>query len=197
MKNLIHDRSFFLKTATVGVILFCVSLGWNSPLHIPDTTKLLERYTVTKRDDSGKPVSLFRSLGDDSLELDLIWEDGKIRGLNYNLAKNIPQGLFQELVSFHGAGGGWHESNEIIPKSLTKAYPGLKQQWFLKGYGDSMSWLGTGLYNNRFFLLFLAEPPVPAPASDAPLAIDSDFKDSLSTANRWLKRKLIRSKTYS
>lgn len=150
-------------------------------LTFPDTAALKKEYQVRARKD-GLPVLLSRVRNGDSLSLAMEWKGGRQVSARLEQSDEFDSDAFGLLTGEYGGGAAWHEVNLGKP-----AFPGLMQQWYLKGYGRETGWLGSGLDRGRFFLVFRAEPPSALVKVDAPLAMLPSVVAYLDSSSEWLK----------
>jgi hypothetical protein len=147
----------------------------------PDTAALKKEYRVTSRKD-GRPALLSRREKGDSLSLALEWSEGKVVSARLEQPEPFDPGAFEDLATAYGAGAAWHEFDDG-----KRPYPGLIQQWYLRGYGGETGWLGAGVDRGRHFLIFRALSPSSLAKVDAPLALLPAAADFLDTSSEWLE----------
>jgi hypothetical protein len=160
----------------------------SSPAHavqFPDTTELKKTYKVAARKD-GRPTAFFRKVGGDSASLLLEWAGKEITAARIEQSVEFDPDSFSVLNAEYGNGAAWHETMASRDPITTKTYPGLQQEWHLKGYGGEKGWLGSGLEKGRFFLVFRSSPPAAATAIAGPLRIQGNVFAFLDTSSRWL-----------
>lgn len=150
-------------------------------LTFPDTATLKKEYQVRVRKD-GRPVLLSRVRDGDSLSLAMEWQGGRQVSARLEQSDEYDSDAFGRLTEEYGGGAAWHEVDGGKP-----AFPGLMQQWYLKGYGKETGWLGSGLDRGRFFLVFRAEPPSRLVKVDSPLALLPSVVAYLDSSSEWLK----------
>lgn len=108
---------------------------------------------------------------------------------------------FAEIAAAYSGGGAWHALPDPQEgDAINKAYPGIKQQWMLDGYGGILGWAGTGWHASHFFAVFATEIPgdkkgVPAQnaASKEPWA-RPDILTCMDTLSGWFTESCQRNK---
>ncbi len=177
-------RSILLPLLAAGTILW-PELGW--AIHFPDSVEFLKEYHLAARKD-GKPIDLYHRVNGDSASLHLDWKSTAPIAARFEQGFEFAPDSFTALTSAFGGGGAWHELPLVKEdSSLRKAYPGLEQQWLLKGYGGEKGWVGSGLQRGRFFLVFRETAPVlKPPQTFGPLHLGRNFFASLDSSSEWL-----------
>ena len=88
------------------------------------------------------------------------WNGNKPISHRYEQKNQFDADSFANLVALYANGAAWHEWDGGADRAKTlKQFPGLEQQWILKGYGDEKGWLGSGLFQGRYYLVFQESPP--------------------------------------
>jgi hypothetical protein len=154
-------------------------------VHFPDTSDLKKSYRVSARKD-GRPVEFFRKADGDSFTVRLEWAGKSLASVRLEQGSEIDPDSFTVLTSAYGNGAAWHESMGNRDPQLVKKYPGLEQEWVLKGYGGEKGWLGSGLERGRFFLVFRDAPPMAMAAATGPLRLNPKLFAFLDTSSHWL-----------
>jgi hypothetical protein len=181
-------RSFAaaLAGAAAGLLL---SASPASAIHFPDTADLKKEYQVAARKD-GRPVDFFRKASGDSFSLHLDWSgSGKAAAVS---ASRIEQEdefepeIFSVLTSDYGNGAAWHESMTAPDAATLKLFPGLQQQWLLKGFAGERGWLGSGVIKGRYFLVFRADPPTATATVAGPLRLNGGLLAFLDSSSQWM-----------
>src|SRR5690606_5017670 len=128
-----------------------------------------------------------RKADGDSASLHLDWSGGDLNSVRIEQGREFDPDSFAVLTSEYGEGAAWHES--MGSAGLAEAremYPGLQQEWMLKGYGGQTGWLGSGVLRGRYFLVFRAKPPKEKAAVKGPLRLNPDVFAVLDTSSQWL-----------
>ena len=154
-------------------------------IHFPDTLELKKTWKVVDRKD-GRIQGFYRKSRGDSNALRLEWDKAGIAGVRLDQADEIESDSFSALTSYYGNGAAWHETMEAIDPRVVRAYPGVQQEWTLKGFGGERGWLGSGLERGRFFLVFRAEPPIPHVPVTGPLRLGPSLFAFLDSSSLWL-----------
>jgi hypothetical protein len=154
-------------------------------LHFPDTADLEKTWKVAERRD-GKPVGLYRLAHGDSFALRLEWGPAGLSAARYDQPDEIPSDSFEALTQAYGNGAAWHETAGALDSQVVKLFPGLQQEWLLKGFGGERGWLGSGLDRGRYFLVFRAEAPVARVPAAGPLRFAPGLYAFLDTSSQWL-----------
>lgn len=160
-----------------------------SPAHavrFPDTSEVKKTYKVSARKD-GRPTAFFRKVGGDSASLNLEWAGREITAARIEQSVEFESDSFSVLNGEYGNGAAWHETMASRDPMTAKLYPGLQQEWHLKGYGGEKGWLGSGLEKGRFFLVFRSSPPTAASTVAGTLQIQGGVFAFLDTSSRWLR----------
>ena len=156
-------------------------------LTFPDTASLKKEYKVRARKD-GRPILLSRVKEGDSMSLALEWQGANQVSARLEQSDEFESDAFERLTEEYGGGAAWHESSGgSEPKGSKPAYPGLMQQWYLRGYGKETGWLGSGIDRGRYFLVFRSTPPSQLVKVDAPLAMLPTMPAYLDSSSEWLK----------
>lgn len=154
-------------------------------LHFPDTADLKKTWKVAERKD-GRPLGFYRKAHGDSLALRLEWSPQGPVAVRYDQPDEIPSDSFEALTQEYGNGAAWHETVGALDPRIVKLYPGLQQEWLLKGFGGERGWLGSGLDRGRYFLVFRAEPPIARTPVAGPLRFPPGLYAFLDTSSEWL-----------
>ncbi|MEO6094926.1 MAG: hypothetical protein ABIW76_04325 [Fibrobacteria bacterium] len=193
MCHLAHKGHMILMVLLIGALPAAA-------IHFPDTADLKKEYRVSARKD-GLPVDFFRKAGGDSNSLHLDWarsdkvgsdKVGSDRvGFNITAARieqedEFDPTSFSVLTTDYGNGAAWHEAMTNPDPQTLKVFPGLQQQWHLKGFAGDRGWLGSGVIKGRYFLVFRATPPTAAAVVPGPLRLNSGLFAVLDTSSRWL-----------
>ena len=197
IRKLRKPPNFLLLCLAVGgMVLPRTALA----LHFPDTSDLLTDYQVATR-KAGKPVDLFHRVGGDSASLHLDWQGAGGQGpggqgpggfstpslARYEQSREFDPDSFSVIAATYGNGGAWHEFTEAKADSVArKVYPGLQQQWILKGYGGEGGWLGSGVDRGRYFLVFRIQAPSAMKPVTGPLRLNRSLLAMLDTSSQWL-----------
>jgi hypothetical protein len=172
-----------------GVLLLAASLLFPPPSHavrFPDTTDLKKDYRLAARKD-GRPAAFFRKAEGDSASLHLEWSGGSVSSVRIEQSGEFEPDTFAVLTSEYGEGAAWHESMESAGLEEARSmYPGLQQEWILKGYGGQKGWLGSGVFRGRYFLVFRASAPKEKAAVPGPLRLNPAVSAILDTSSQWL-----------
>jgi hypothetical protein len=185
-RNLFKPSFFFSICLTAGI------LGMPriaAAIHFPEIATLLKDYQVHSgiAGKPGKPTNLFQWLNGDSISLNLEWADSKLISTRYEQTREFDPDTFAVRVAEYGGGGAWHEFGGRSSDSVArKIYPGLEQQWLLKGYGGESGWLGTGLNRGRYFLVFRQTIPGTMAFVSEPLRVGTGLFKTLDTSSEWL-----------
>lgn len=171
------------RLAAPLVVLLLSAPPLSHSLQFPDTTQLKKDWKLSAR-AADKPAAFFRKDGD-SASLVLEWRDGRIAAARYEQGKEFEQGDFDKLTESYGNGAAWHEFADGLA-AARKLYPGLQQEWLLKGYGSEKGWLGSGVEKSRYFLVFRENPPAATPAVAGPLRLKRSWFHELDTSSEWL-----------
>jgi hypothetical protein len=178
-------RRFAVRAAMQAAVLAMILALPAAAVHFPDTTDLKQTWKVGERKD-GKPTGLYRIAQGDSFALRLEWGPGGLASARYDQPDEIPSDSFAALTQDYGNGAAWHENPGALDPQLAKTFPGLQQEWFLKGYGGERGWLGSGLERGRYFLIFRAEPPIARLPVAGPLRFSPGLYAFLDTSSQWL-----------
>jgi hypothetical protein len=154
-------------------------------LQFPDTVQLKKDWRLASR-AGGRPALFFRQADGDSSSLVIDWASGLPVAARYEQEKEFDQEAFTKLTDEYGSGAAWHEFPDAAGSEAKKLYPGLQQQWMLKGYGPEKGWLGSGVDRGRYFLVFRENPPVPATTVAGPLRLNRAWLADLDTSSQWL-----------
>ena len=178
-------RRFNGRAAIQAAALTAILALPAAAVHFPDTADLKKTWKVGERKD-GKPTGFYRIAQGDSFALRLEWGPGGLASARYDQPDEIPSDSFAALTQDYGNGAAWHENAGALDSQLVKSFPGLQQEWFLKGYGGERGWLGSGLDRGRYFLIFRAEPPVARVPVAGPLRFSPGLYAFLDTSSQWL-----------
>lgn len=166
----------------VGALLSALPV---SALQFPDTADLKKDYKVSARKD-GRPVDFFRINNGDSSTVHLEWSGSSMVSARLEQESEYEPDGFSELTAAYGNGAAWHESMTAPDAKTLKLYPGLRQQWHLKGFAGEKGWLGSGVEKARYFLVFRAAPPTAAAVAAGPLRLNGAVFAVLDTSSQWL-----------
>jgi hypothetical protein len=166
-------------------ILFLITLPAHA-LHFPDTSDLKREYRVSARKD-GHPTDFSRRANGDSASLKLEWAAGNPVSVRLEQSGEFDPDSFSVLTSGYGNGAAWHESMSARDPKTLQLYPGLQQEWILKGYGGEKGWLGSGLVKGRYFLVFRENPPTAMATVTGPLRLNRGLPAFLDTSSQWLR----------
>jgi hypothetical protein len=174
-------------TALTGLLLAALPAA---AIHFPDTADLKKEYQVAARKD-GRPTAFFRKAGGDSNSLHLDWAGTGKAGFAITTARieqedEFDPEIFSTLTAEYGNGAAWHEAMTNPDPQTLKLYPGLQQQWHLKGFAGDRGWLGSGVFKGRYFLVFRTAPPTAAAEAPGPLRLNPGLFAVLDTSSRWL-----------
>ena len=154
-------------------------------LHFPDTADLKKIWKVSERKD-GRPIGLYRKAHGDSLAMRLDWGPQGLIAVRLDQPDEIPSDSFAALAQEYGNGAAWHETGGALDPRLVKLYPGLQQEWLLKGFGGERGWLGSGMDRDRCFLIFRADPPTARVPVAGPLRFAPGLYAFLDSSSQWL-----------
>jgi hypothetical protein len=154
-------------------------------LSFPDTAALLKTWKLAERKD-GKPAGLFRKAHGDSLAMRLEWGPKGLVSVRLDQPDEIPSDSFAALTQEYGNGAAWHETVGGLDSQIVKLYPGLQQEWILKGFGGEQGWLGSGVERGRYFLVFRAEPPIVRVPVLGPLRFSPALYAYLDSSSEWI-----------
>ncbi|HKP94644.1 MAG TPA: hypothetical protein VJ385_02700 [Fibrobacteria bacterium] len=154
-------------------------------VHFPDTADLKKTYRVAARKD-GRPTEFFRKAGGDSASLSLDWTGRSVTAARLEQSGEFDPDSFSVATTEYGNGAAWHESMSAKDPQALKLYPGLQQEWILKGYGGEKGWLGSGVHKGRYFLVFRETPPMAVPAAAGPLRLNRGVFAYLDSSSQWL-----------
>jgi hypothetical protein len=154
-------------------------------LHFPDTADLKKDYRVSLRQD-GRPTDFFRKIDGDSASLKLEWTASGPISARIEQGGEFEPDSFTALTAEYGNGAAWHESMSARDPKALQLYPGLQQEWILKGYGGEKGWLGSGVARGRYFLVFRQSPPTAAATVTGPLRLEAALPAFLDTSSQWL-----------
>ncbi len=154
-------------------------------IHFPDTLELKKSWKVAER-KNGRIQGFYRKARGDSNALRLEWDKAGIAAVRIDQPDEIESDSFSVLTSEYGNGAAWHETMEALDPRLIKAYPGLQQEWTLKGFGGERGWLGSGLERGRYFLVFRADAPIPHAPVTGPLRLGASLFAFLDSSSQWL-----------
>jgi hypothetical protein len=174
--------AFTAFTALAGLLLAALPAH---AIHFPDTADLKKEYQVATRKD-GRPVAFFQKAGGDSNSLHLDWAGPSIIAARIEQEDEFDPEIFSVLTTEYGNGAAWHEAMTNPDPQTLKLYPGLQQQWHLKGFAGDRGWLGSGVFRGRYFLAFRTAPPTAAAVVPGPLRLNSGLFALLDTSSRWL-----------
>jgi len=155
-------------------------------IHFPDMVDIQRDYQVGARKD-GLPADLFQKVSGDSNSLHFEWQGPHPVSARYEQSREFDPDSFSVLTADYGGGGTWHEwAGAGSDSSARKAYPGLEQQWLLKGYGGEKGWLGSGVTRGRYFLVFRETSPSTPVTVTGPLRLGPGLFTALDTSSLWL-----------
>ena len=154
-------------------------------LHFPDTTELKKTWKVAER-AQGRPAGLYRKAHGDSFALRLEWGPKGLASVRLDQPDEIASDSFAAITQEYGNGAAWHETVGTLDSQIVRLFPGLQQEWILKGFGGERGWLGSGLDRGRYFLVFRAEPPVARVPAAGPLRLSPGLYAFLDTSSEWL-----------
>ncbi len=172
-----------MRLSILGLLLFgVVSTGYG--LTAPDTTKYIKKKAAVVR-KSAKIHSLTLPNGHKCI---LIWRGDTLYQVRYQQTHPFSNKGFSKLAHRHGDGASWHEIPLTQPDKnrLIKRYPGLEQQWVLRGFENRQCWMGSGIVSDTFFLVFSESSPTNPAKPKGPLKIQPEFYNSLNTSEQWL-----------
>ncbi len=174
---------FSLRRICLLLPLLCTSFSWS--IHFPDTLELQKTFQVLQRQE-GLPSRLVQKKSD-SLYLYLQWKEGGIIAARYEQKEEFSPSLFNTLTEEYGQGATWHEMVSVlnVNSPVLKFYPGLQQQWNLKGYRNEKGWLGSGLKGRVFYLAFRENSPNPIPVISEELKLNPTLFTYLDSASNW------------
>lgn len=175
-------RSAFLPAVA---LLFPLLTGTVQAIQFPDTSALKREWKISQRVD-GKPAGLFRKTKGDSLAMRLDWGPRGLSAVRLDQPEEIDPDSFEVLTREYGNGAAWHENTGTLDPRSVAMYPGLRQEWNLKGFGGERGWLGSGVDRGRYFLIFRAEPPAPRVPAEGPLRLSPGLYAFLDTSSEWL-----------
>jgi hypothetical protein len=175
-----------IRKSIMGPALLLFSCAAHA-VEFPDTAHLKKEYAVSKR-GSGLPVEFFNSKGKDTSHVRLVWQKGSIVQAGYWRSVPFDDSRFSKLASFHGKGAVWHELpvTDSEKMKLWNTMPGLEQQWILRGYAGESGWMGTGLHENRFFIIFRREGPSKLKYAKGPLRLTPGLVNELERSGNWV-----------
>jgi hypothetical protein len=171
--------------AALGVLSVLLSAFSASALQFPDTADLKKDYKVSARKD-GRPVDFFRIRNGDSSTVRLEWSGSTLVSARLEQESEYESDGFSELTAAYGNGAAWHESMTAPDARTLKIYPGLQQQWHLKGFAGEKGWLGSGVDKSRYFLVFRTAPPTAPVVAAGPLRLNRGVFAVLDTSSQWL-----------
>lgn len=177
-----------MRVFSRGLAAFAAALILVSParaLHFPDTTAIFKSWKLAER-KGGKPTGFFRKTQGDSLALRLEWGPKGLVSVRLDQPEEIPSDSFAALTQDYGNGAAWHETVGGLDSQTVKLYPGLQQEWILKGFGGEQGWLGSGLDRGRYFLVFRGEPPIVRVPVLGPLRFSPGLYAFLDTSSEWI-----------
>jgi hypothetical protein len=154
-------------------------------LRFPDTTALVKSWKVAER-KGGKPVGLYRRAQGDSLAMRLEWGPKGLVAVRLDQPDEIPSDSFAALTQEYGNGAAWHETVGGLDSQVVRLYPGLQQEWILKGFGGEQGWLGSGVDRGRYFLVFRDNPPIVRVPVLGPLRFSPGLYAFLDTSSEWI-----------
>jgi len=123
------------------------------------------------------------------------WNGSKPISHRYEQKNQFDPDSFANLVALYANGAAWHEwdggpgGTKGADRAKTlKLFPGLEQQWILSGYGNEKGWLGSGLFQGRYFLVFQESPPGGLTTVTDLLRLNSTAQifTYLDTSSEWL-----------
>jgi hypothetical protein len=154
-------------------------------LNFPDTAALLKTWKLAERED-GKPAGFFRKAHGDSLAMRLEWGPKGLVSVRLDQPDEIASDSFAALTQEYGNGAAWHETVGGLDSQIVKLYPGLQQEWILKGFGGEQGWLGSGVERGRYFLVFRSEPPIVRVPVLGPLRFSPALYAFLDSSSEWI-----------
>ncbi|MDB5049552.1 MAG: hypothetical protein JWO30_2623 [Fibrobacteres bacterium] len=154
-------------------------------VHFPDTADLKKDYRVSARKD-GRPADFFRKVDGDSATLHIEWTGRSITAARIEQGGEFDPDSFSVVTTEFGNGAAWHESMSSKDAQALKLYPGLQQEWILKGYGGEKGWLGSGVNKGRYFLVFRETPPTAVATVAGPLRLNRGVFAFLDSSSQWL-----------
>jgi len=175
----------FRPMAPLAVALSLFLARPSQAVHFPDTTDLKQSWKLAERKE-GKPIGFYRLAHGDSFAIRLDWNPEGLAGVRYDQPDEIPSDSFAALTQDYGNGAAWHETSGALDSQVVKRFPGLQQEWLLKGYGGERGWLGSGVERGRYFLVFRAEPPIARVPVAGPLRFSPGLYAFLDTSSEWL-----------
>ncbi|MFC1585201.1 hypothetical protein ACFL5V_06625 [Fibrobacterota bacterium] len=166
-----------------GFVLCGIAQG----IEFPDTSFFHKAYKVHER-KHGLPVAYLSQRGKDSSVIHLTWKKARIVQVIHRQKKPFSNSRFSELASLYGKGAAWHEVPfaDREKRYVHKEFPGIEQQWALKGYGGKTGWMGSGLYEQTFFLVFSENLLTPLKKNEDPLRLHPGFIKALKTSGNWI-----------
>lgn len=176
-------HGFRMGLAACAAVLIPVSPA--RALHFPDTASLAQAWKIAERKD-GKPVGLYRKAHGDSLAMRLEWGPKGLVSVRLDQPDEIPSDSFAALTQDYGNGAAWHETAGGLDPQVVKLYPGVQQEWILKGFGGEQGWLGSGVERGRYFLVFRAEPPIGRVPVLGPLRFTPGLYAFLDSSSEWI-----------
>jgi hypothetical protein len=173
-----------------SLFIFILSLCPVAALEFPDTVQLKKDWRLAGRTD-GLPSAFYRVKSGDSSSLAIEWAPGsgparKPISARYEQDKEFDQEAFSNLVAEYGNGGAWHEFPGAPAAKIRALYPGVQQEWLLKGFGAEKGWLASGVQRGRYFLVFRETPPTETAPVAGPLRLNRRWAASLDTSSEWL-----------
>jgi hypothetical protein len=174
-------RRLFIA-ASAGVLLSAIP---SQAIRFPDTADLKKDYKVSARKD-GRPVDFFRKADGDSFSLHLDWSGPAVIAARIEQEEEFDPEVFSGITAEYGNGAAWHEAMASLDAQTLKLYPGLQQQWHLKGFAGEKGWLGSGVDKSRYFLVFRTTPPTAAAIASGPLRLNPGVSAVLDSSSHWL-----------
>lgn len=178
--------SLFLGAALLSAVVLLPARSAHA-VKFPDTAELKKEYRVIARKD-GRPTGFHRTVRGDSANLRLEWSGTNLISARLEQGDEFDPDSFSVLTSEYGNGAAWHESMGTSDSGASrKLYPGLQQEWILKGYGGEKGWLGSGVNRGRYFLVFRETSPVALRPVAGALRLNPGIFAMLDTSSQWLR----------
>jgi hypothetical protein len=174
----------------VLIVLLALSTTNSLAFRFPDTLDLKEGRIVSER-SRGLPV-LFLPDGDkNALTIMVQWGKKGIQQIEYQRNKMFSDALFSDIAGTFARGATWHEIPNVgsEKRALREQFPGIEQQWLLKGYGDVSGWMGSGVREDKYFLVFRAQAPRSMRPVSEPLDFKTDIREYFLSSSGWVSSK--------